>query len=332
LLFWICFAIIVYTFIGYGIILFCLVKIKKFLKRNVILKNQLTVPLPSCAVLIAAYNEEAFIKQKILNTLMLNYPANLLKIYIVADGSTDQTVQIIEDYPQVSLLFHHSRMGKVHAINRAMSFIESEIIVFTDANTFLNKDALVNICKNYADKNVGGVAGEKRIFMDAEADASTAGENMYWKYESKLKEWDSELNTTIGAAGELFSIRRDLYQPVPEQTILDDFIISMKIAIQGFKVVYEPKAYAIETSSSSINEELKRKIRIAAGGIQSIIALKGLLNPAKQNLLTFQYISHRFLRWSITPFSLVMFLILNILIVLYKETPTPIYQYILIAQ
>lgn len=332
LFFWICFAIIVYTFIGYGLVLFGLVKAKRFFKRKQNLKNTQRTPLPSCSILIAAYNEEAFIKQKILNTLSINYPADRLKIFVVADGSTDQTTKIIEDFPQVILLYTASRMGKVHAINRAMQFIDSEIVVFTDANTFLNKDAVINICKNYCDANVGGVAGEKRIFINAEADASTAGENMYWKYESKLKQWDSELNTSIGAAGELFSIRRDLYQPVPENTILDDFIISMRIAIQGFKVVYEPKAYAIETSSLSINEELKRKIRIAAGGIQSIVALKELLSPFKQPLLTFQYISHRVLRWSITPFLLIIVLILNILIVFSLKSSNLVYQQILISQ
>src|SRR5690606_20935167 len=114
-----------------------------------------------------------------------------------------------------------------------------------------------------------------------EADAATAGESMYWKYESLLKRWDSELNTTLGAAGELFSIRRSLYEPVASETILDDFLISMRIAVKGFKIAYEPAAYAIETSSSSVNEEFKRKIRIAAGGIQSIIELRGLLNPIK---------------------------------------------------
>lgn len=330
--FWISLAIIVYTFIGYGAVLLCLVKIKRLFKSKEKNINQRQASLPTCSVLIAAYNEEAFIRQKIENTIALNYPSELLKIFIVADGSTDQTTEIIKNYPQVNLLFTHSRKGKVHAINRAMQFIESEIVVFTDANTFLNKDALMNICRNYTNPNVGGVAGEKRIYMDTEADASTAGENMYWKYESKLKEWDSELNTAIGAAGELFSIRRKLYQSVPENTILDDFIISMRIATQGFKIVYEPKAYAIETSSSCINEELKRKIRIAAGGIQSMVALKSILNPFKYPLLSFQYISHRVLRWSITPFLLLVALILNITIVADATISTPIYQCLLIGQ
>ena len=332
LFFWICVSIVIYTFLGYGAVLYFLLKIKRIFKVNIETLDQQQVPLPSCSVLIAAYNEEAFIRQKISNTLGLSYPPDQLKIFIVADGSTDKTTEIIKDYPEINLLYTHSRKGKVHAINRAMQFITSDIVVFTDANTFLNKEALLNICKNYANPKVGGVAGEKRIYIDKEADASTAGENMYWQYESKLKQWDSELNTAIGAAGELFSIRRDLYESVPECTILDDFIISMKIATKGYRIVYEPMAYAVETSSSSIHEELKRKVRIAAGGIQSIIALRSLLNPFIHPLLTFQYISHRVLRWSITPFLLVLVLILNFLIVLFTTTSSPIYLYLLTAQ
>lgn len=330
LLFWISLSIIVYTFIGYGILLFFLIKIKRTFQTKKVSNNRQELPLPSCSVLIAAYNEEAFIRQKILNTLSLNYPSELLNIYIVADGSTDQTTEIINDYPQINLLYSHSRKGKVHAINRAMQFIDSEIVVFTDANTFLNQDALIKICSHYIDPHVGGVAGEKRIFIGREADASTAGESLYWKYESKLKQWDSELNTTIGAAGELFSIRRNLYEPVHVNTILDDFIISMTIAKKGYQIIYEPNAYAIETSSSNVNEELKRKIRIAAGGIQSIIALKSLLKPIKYPLLSFQYISHRVLRWSVTPFLLLIVLLLNGLLLI--ETSFLIYKGLFIAQ
>ncbi len=329
LLFWICLSIVIYTFIGYGAILLILIKIKKyFIKKSKIDSNNNN--LPTCSILIAAYNEEAFISQKILNTLSLSYPPELLKIFIVADGSTDQTTEIIKNYPEINLLYSPLRRGKVHAINRAMEFIDSETIVFTDANTFLNKDALINICRNYKDPNIGCVAGEKRIFIDKEADASTAGESMYWKYESTLKRWDSELNMTIGAAGELFSIRRTLYEPVEDHTILDDFIISMRVATRGLRIVYEPNAYAIETSSASINEELKRKIRIAAGGIQSIIVLKDLLNPFKYPLLSFQYISHRVLRWSIVPFLLLLILPLNVLLTM--ETPHLLYSGLLISQ
>lgn len=329
-IFWICLSVIFYTYIGYGILLFLLVKVKRTYLHKSTARDCQEGRTPSCSVLIAAYNEEAFIRQKILNTLSLDYPQGLLNVYIVADGSTDNTIEIIREYPEITLLFSQSRRGKVHAINRAMQFINSEIVVFTDANTFLNKDALKNMCRNYNDPQTGGVAGEKRIFIGREADASTAGENLYWRYESALKRWDSEINTTIGAAGELFSIRRNLYDTVPIKTILDDFLISMRIAKKGYKIVYEPDAYAIETSSSNVKEEYKRKTRIAAGGIQSIIALKSLLNPIKHPMLSFQYISHRVLRWSVTPFLLLVVLLLNGLLLV--ETSLLVYKILFLTQ
>jgi len=319
ILFWVCAFIIFYTFIGYGILLFILVKVKSLYHKNPRIIDNPENSLPTCSIIIAAYNEELFIRNKILNTLLQTYPTHLLKILIVADGSTDQTTQIIKEYPQVKLFYTPTRNGKIDAINRIMPFIDTEVIVLTDANTFLNEEAVKKICQHYQDPTIGGVAGEKRISINKNTDVTETGENLYWKYESKLKQWDSELNTTIGAAGELFSIRTKLYKSVPKNIILDDFIISMEIVQKGYKIIYEPKAYAIETASSNINEELKRKIRIAAGGMQSIIKLKHLLNPFKYTLLSFQFFSHRVLRWSITPFLLIITLIFNIQLSLQYE-------------
>lgn len=312
ILFWGCAFIIFYTFMGYGLLLFILIKVKHLCHNNPKTIANSGSFSPTCSIIIAAYNEELFIRNKILNTLLQNYPAHLLKILIVADGSTDETTQIIKEYPQVNLFYTPARNGKIDAINRIMPFIDSEIIILTDANTFLNEGAVKEICQHYLDPTIGGVAGEKRIFTDKEGDVTETGESFYWKYESKLKQWDSELNTTIGAAGELFSIRTKLYEPIPKDIILDDFIISMRIVQKGYRIVYEPNAYAIETASSNIKEELKRKVRIAAGGIQSIIKLKHLLNPFKYPLLSFQFFSHRVLRWSITPFLLILAFVLNI--------------------
>jgi cellulose synthase/poly-beta-1,6-N-acetylglucosamine synthase-like glycosyltransferase len=211
------------------------------------------------------------------------------------------------------LLHRPERTGKIAAVHRAMEIVDTEITVFTDANTFLNADSLINICRHYADQTVGAVAGEKRVQVEENADASSAGEGFYWKYESALKKWDSELYSVVGAAGELFSVRTSLYKPVYPDTILDDFMISMLIAKQGYRIIYEPTAYATETASANVTEELKRKIRIAAGGLQSIIRLKSLLNPFA-SILCFQYVSHRVLRWTVTPFFLILAFILNFVI------------------
>lgn len=267
--------------------------------------------LPTCTLVVAAYNEEGFITEKIANTLELNYPDDKLELLFVTDGSDDKTPEIISKYPQIKLMHQAARNGKIAAVHRAVNEVHTEIIVFTDANTFLNKDALINICRHYSDEKVGAVAGEKRVMVDEQADASTAGEGFYWKYESTLKKWDSELYSVVGAAGELFSVRRSLYKPVSPDSILDDFMISMLIAKQGYRIIYEPDAYATETASENITEELKRKVRIAAGGIQSVIWLKELLNVFKYGTLSFQYISHRVLRWTLTPFLLIIVFILN---------------------
>ena len=167
--------------------------------------------------------------------------------------------------------------------------------------------------------------------MAAKADASSAGEGFYWKYESALKKWDYELYTNVGAAGELFSIRRALYQPVEADTIIDDHMIAMRIAEKGYIIAYEPAAYAIETASANTKEELKRKVRIAAGGIQSILRLKKAANPFRNPVLTFQYISHRVLRWTVTPFFMILLLLINGYMVASKKYPE-FYTWFLYAQ
>lgn len=315
ILFWISLFIAFYTYVGYGILLFIIIKVK----RAIYGRKQITDPvydqLPECTLVIAAYNEANIIREKIDNTLALKYPAGKLKVLFVTDGSTDNTPDIISEYPQIKLLHKPGRSGKIVAVHRAMEYIDTEIVAFTDANTMLNDEAMVKICRHYADKTVGAVAGEKRVKIEATDDASAAGEGFYWKYESALKKWDSELFTVVGAAGELFSVRRDLYRPVSDDTILDDFMISMLIAEKGYRIIYEPDAYAIESASANVSEELKRKVRIAAGGIQSVIWLKGLFNIFKYPLLSFQYISHRVLRWTVTPFFMILAFITNILIV-----------------
>src|SRR5690606_26778994 len=155
-------------------------------------------------------------------------------------------------------------------IQRAMHFVTTPFVIFTDANTLLNKESVHNIMRHYSDNRVGGVAGEKKIIA-VSTDAITAtGEGLYWKYESWLKKMDSSFYTVVGAAGELFSIRTELYTHPGNNVLLDDFIISLRICQAGYKVSYEPEAYALESASASLEEEKKRKIRISAGAFQSI--------------------------------------------------------------
>ncbi|GGH80080.1 cellulose synthase/poly-beta-1,6-N-acetylglucosamine synthase-like glycosyltransferase [Filimonas zeae] len=314
-LFWISLFIVFYAFLGYGIVLYILMRIRIAVKGRRKKEDELQITdWPTVTLIVAAYNEAAYMEEKIANTLQLDYPTDKIRFVFVTDGSTDDTPAIIERYPAIQLMHQPARNGKIAAVHRAMEQVSTEIVVFTDANTALNKLAIKRICKHYRDSKVGAVSGEKRVQVDEVSDA-TAGEGVYWKYESKLKAWDSELYSVVGAAGELFSVRRDLYQPVPADTILDDFMISLLIAEKGYRIVYEPDAYASETSSASIGEELKRKVRISAGGIQSITRLTSLMNPFRFPVLSFQYISHRVLRWTVVPFLMILALILNIAIV-----------------
>ncbi|RKD14321.1 glycosyl transferase [Pelobium manganitolerans] len=327
--FWIALFIIFYTFFGYGILLFFLVRLKKFFKKPFNFQNN--VPLPSVSLLIAAYNEADIIEQKIVNCLSLDYPKHLLKVIFITDGSSDDTPQLISKYTEVKLLHQNQRSGKMAAIKRAMPFVDTEITVFTDANTFLNASAITELVKHYQNDKVGAVAGEKRILVAEQADASAAGEGFYWKYESALKNWDYQLYSNVGAAGELFSIKTALYTPVESDTIVDDHMIAMRIAEKGYIIAYEPKAYALESASANSAEELKRKIRIAAGGIQSIFRLKKAANPFRNPILTFQYVSHRVLRWTITPWLMIAVFFANISICL-QHPNLELYQVLLALQ
>lgn len=313
--FWISLFVIIYTFVGYGLVLFVLIKIKRIFTKPKVFKL-LPDDLPKVTLLIAAYNEEDIISDKVSNTLSLNYPKDKIQIVFITDGSTDCTAQQLRNIEGITLLHQDARAGKMAAIKRAMPFISGDITVYTDANTFLNKDAILELVKHYQNHKVGAVAGEKRILVDETADASSAGEGFYWKYESALKKWDYELYSNVGAAGELFSIRTALYQPIESDTIIDDHMIAMRIAEKGYIIAYEPNAYAMESASANTKEELKRKIRIAAGGVQSILRLKKAANPFYYPVLTFQYLSHRVLRWTITPILLIAIFVLNGLILL----------------
>ncbi|MDD6210905.1 MAG: glycosyltransferase family 2 protein [Bacteroidales bacterium] len=312
-LFWILLFIVFYTFIGYGLFMYLWVRLFRKQPQH---ENTANVPLPSVTLLIAAYNEELFVKKKMNNSLLLDYPKDKLNIVWVTDGSNDKTNELLSLYPEAKVFFEPERRGKTMAINRVVPLLSDPIIVFTDANTMLNRDAIKEITRPFADEKVGCVAGEKRILVKDSDNAVASGEGFYWKYESFLKKLDSDAYSAIGAAGKLYAIRRSLFRPIDQSFLLDDFMLSMEIASEGYKIVYCPSAYAMEDSSSNIKEETKRKKRIAAGGLQSVWQLRRLLNPFKYGMLSFQFISHRVLRWTVTPLFLLLLLPLNIILVL----------------
>lgn len=326
--FWASLFIIFYTYLGYGIVLILCVKIKELFFPT---KKSDSIPFePAVTLFVAAYNEKTYIHQKVENMLALDYPKNKMQILFITDGSDDGTPELLKQYPQVELMHEAKRGGKIGAINRGMAQVKNSIIIYSDANAMLNKEAVREIVKHFQNPTVGCVAGEKRVMTLSKDGASAAGEGIYWKYESLLKKFDYRLYSAVGAAGELFAIRKELHQEVEKDTLLDDFVISLRIAQRGFKIAYEPNAYASESASASIAEEMKRKVRISAGGLQSIVRLKSLFNVFKYGVLSFQFISHRVLRWTITPLLLLLLVPLNFLLSL--RSNQVLYDYILIAQ
>jgi cellulose synthase/poly-beta-1,6-N-acetylglucosamine synthase-like glycosyltransferase len=313
ILFWILLFIIVYTYVGYGILLFIIIKIRRFFKIGKKVEIDPSYE-PEVTLFIAAYNEKDYVEAKMKNSLELEYPKEKLNIVWVTDGSDDGTPDLLKGYPNTTVHHLDERNGKIGAMNRGMDFVKSPIVVFSDANTNLGKESIRRIVNLFGNPKVGCVSGEKRI-IDNESDvASGAGEGLYWKYESTLKKWDAELYSVVGAAGELFAIRTELYRHVEKDTLLDDFVISLRVAQNGYTIQYDPEAYAIETASINVKEELKRKIRISAGGIQSIVRLRSLLNIFKYGTLSFQYISHRVLRWTLTPLCLMLLIPISIIL------------------
>ena len=315
IIFWVLVFIVFYAYIGYGILLFVLVKIKRMFgsSRSKMLQGNYE---PEVTLFIAAYNEKDFVAAKVKNSLELDYPKEKLHMVWVTDGSDDGTPDELRKYEGVEVYHLPQRSGKIGAMNRGMKFVKTPVVVFCDANTMLGNESIRRIVHLFSDPKVGCVSGEKRIFSKEKDSAAGAGEGLYWKYESTLKKWDAELYSVVGAAGELFAIRTELYQEVERDTLLDDFIISLRVAQKGYTIQYDPEAYAIETASANVKEELKRKIRISAGGIQSVIRLRSLLNVFRYGTLSFQYISHRVLRWTLAPLSLLFMLFIGFVLAL----------------
>jgi cellulose synthase/poly-beta-1,6-N-acetylglucosamine synthase-like glycosyltransferase len=234
----------------------------------------------------------------------------------VTDGSNDHSNDLLKKYDEVTLVYSPERRGKAAAMQHGLKENKADIVIFTDANTMLNAGSVKEIVRLFMDPKVGCVSGEKRVAARFEGHTAAEGEGIYWKYESTLKRWDSELYSAMGAAGELFAVRMSVYEEAPSNALLDDFMISMLILKKGYKIAYTREAYATEYGSANLEEESKRKQRIAAGVLQSCWWLRSLMNPFKYPIVSFLFISHRVLRWSVTPFAMLLLIPLNIALVL----------------
>lgn len=318
-LFWLCMAIVVYTYVGYGIVLYLLVFVKRLATKAKPLADITDDRLPEVTLMVCAYNEENIIAEKMDNTRRLDYPSDRLHLVWVTDGSNDNTNVLLSAYPEVKVIYFPERRGKAAALKHGIKEIDTEIVMMTDANTMLNPEAVREVARLMQDPKVGCVSGEKKVMARSDSDEAAQGEGLYWKYESTLKRLDSELYSAMGAAGELCVIRRQLMTDIPDDTLLDDFIISMEIVKKGYKIAYTSNAYAMEYGSADLHEESKRKRRIAAGGLQSCWRLRSLMNPLRHPVVAFQFVSHRVLRWTITPVCLFALVPLNTLLVLSGE-------------
>lgn len=307
-LFWVGVLIVVFTYVGYGLLAWVMVKIRG--ARSIPEDQRTDDQLPAVTLLIAAYNEIDILPAKLANCRALDYPKDKLNILFITDGSSDGSAELLGREDDLIAIHQPARAGKIAAVKRAIPFVDTSITVFTDANTFLNPEAIRRMVADFQDPTVGAVAGQKRVI--SEGDASSGGEGLYWRYESFLKKKDSQWYSVVGAAGELYAIRTELFHQVPPDTILDDFMQTLLIAKDGYRVTYAPEAIAEEHASANVGEELKRKIRICAGGWQSMGRLLPLLNPFRYGVLSIQYIGHRVLRWSLAPLLLPIVFLTNI--------------------
>ncbi|MFO7938409.1 MAG: glycosyltransferase family 2 protein [Bacteroidales bacterium] len=325
-LFWTALLLIGYTFIGYPILL----TLFNALKQNRPVK-QPSAHLPHCTLIIPAYNEEQVIARKIENTLKLKFPKEKLSIVVVTDGSSDNTPKIAAKYNGISVLHMAKRRGKTHAMLRAVNEAPGDIVVFSDANTLLTESTLNHLLAFFHDPTTGCVAGEKQILHLDKPHPIQASEGLYWKWEAYIKKQESAFYSTMGAAGELFAIRKKLIAPLKEDTILDDFLLSMHVAEKGKRIRYAPHAIAREEGSASRHDEMERKTRIAAGAFQALGRIQIIKNPLRYPILFWQLFSHKILRWLFVPWLLVMALGANI--ALLQHYPIPhLYGIILLFQ
>lgn len=321
-LFYCCAGAILYTYVGYPALLYLF----SFYKRA----NKIAAPahLPSVTIIIAAFNEECVIEAKLHNTLAFDYPAHKLQVIVAADGSTDDTVRIASSFPAVLVLHEPLRQGKAAAVNKAVICATNDIVVLTDANSTLATHTINKLVAPFSEQKVGAVAGEKKV-VSAEG-AVASGEGLYWRYESWLKQQETKFYTVVGAAGELVAFRKELFVTIPEQTITDDFFISLSVNLQHRKLAYVADAISSENASLSLNDEWKRKVRIAAGGIQSLFLLRAALNPFRYPLLAFQFFSHRVMRWIACAPAFVFLLLINMLLV--NRQTGELYTWLLMLQ
>jgi len=321
-LFWVSVFFVAYTYLGYPLLI---ALAARFIRNRA---PSLVSDLP-VTLLITAYNEENVIRKKIENSLSLDYPANKLQIIVAADGSTDQTSEVVRQFKErgVVLAFTPQRDGKMAAINRAIPLASGDIIVFSDANNMYDADAILKLVAPFSDAKVGATTGAKLIIQDG--GNLSGAEGIYWKYESWIKKNETALGTCTSSVGEILAVRRALYNPPPNNIINDDYYMVLDLIRRGFQIHYVPEARSLEYISATARDEMVRRSRMNAGKYQAISLSLNLL-PFNRPLVIWQIISHKYCR-AFLPFGFIGALLANILIVLFQsDSPSSVFYWLLL--
>lgn len=305
--FWGCLLTILYVYVGYPAVIAGLAFL--FPSRDEKRPVELSV-----AVIVVAHNEEKIIRRKLENLLSLDYRPEKRRIVVVSDASTDQTDNIVKEFNDqgVKLLRMEIRGGKPAALNQVIPTLQEEVVVFSDSRQLWNHDSIRALVANFADANMGAVSGELHIQGDGKIGGVEEGVSLYWNYEKYIRKREAIFDSTCGTTGCIYAIRRHLFEPIPDDTLLDDFVIPMNIIKKGKRVVFEEKANAFDRPSETPEHEMRRKARTLAGNYQALFSMPWLILPWK-NRLFFQFVSHKLLRLAI-PFLMIGIFFLNIVL------------------
>jgi cellulose synthase/poly-beta-1,6-N-acetylglucosamine synthase-like glycosyltransferase len=304
LIFWLAAAVVGYVYVGYPLFL----KLAHLAFGRA--PSHPPAPEPPVTLVISAFNEEASIREKLENTLQLDYPADRLQVLVVSDASDDRTDDIVREFSGrgVRLLRMAERGGKTVGLNAAIREATGEVVVFSDANAMYRRDALRRLSAPFADRAVGAVVGES-TYHDSET-ASEASESLYWKYETAIKRLESETGSVVGGDGAIYAIRRSLYVPMRADA-LSDFVNPLQIVKSGHRCLYEPAAQSVEKAAEGFDREFRRKVRIVNRAWRAMLSMPELLNPFRYGFFAVKLISHKLLRW-LVPVFLAMLLVTNL--------------------
>jgi cellulose synthase/poly-beta-1,6-N-acetylglucosamine synthase-like glycosyltransferase len=304
------FILILYTYAGYPLLLALLSVLKRRKIKDIGANFSET---PNVSFIITAYNEERAIREKILATLELDYPEEKIEIIVASDGSTDRTEEITHSFSfrKVKLISVSGRKGKTEAQNAAVLQAAGDILVFSDATSVYEKDAIRELVRVFNDPEVGCVGGQLKYRADGDS-ASSKGGKTYWKYERWIKENESEIDSLIGVSGAIYAVRKSIYTPIPPDQI-SDFVIALQTVEYGYRVAYASRAICTETTLRKAGNEFGMRVRVALRSFRALWYKRAIFNPFRYGFYSIQLISHKFFRYLI-PQMLIVLVLFNALL------------------